>query len=114
MLLQGETLSRSFTMREPHANTELNVDLTEWFKSNQHGKGCPLYSMDLVRDTSDGALTPKEADVFELQGFNLRHVVPSPEEYAGNYSIFIRATTSVELSTYLNLKLTLIDPCDSE
>ena len=51
--------------------------------------------MDLVRDKSNEALTVKESDVFKLQDFNLRYVVPSPEEYAGNYSIFIRATTSV-------------------
>ena len=94
---------------------DLKHNLAEYFKSDLPGKGCQAFSFQLVKDqASAAALSKIESDIFKIKSNFLIYQIPPGAEYAGSYTIFVKATNSIGAIQHARFDLTLINPCSSE
>ena len=112
-LINGDSLEKTFTMREPYGDSDLKVDLSNYVQGNRAGKGCFPATMKLVDDKEGTPISARTKDLLELNLSDLMYTVPQ-RDYAGVYDVFLETTTSNGRHTYLRLKLTIIELCDTE
>ena len=93
-LSSASEIDKPFPLREPYEDADLSVDLTEYLESSRAGKGCDPFLLTLVTP-SEEPLSLMESDVFKLTGYDFTYVVPTTKEYAGDYEIWLKATTTL-------------------
>ena len=118
VLLTGgqPAFKKTITMQEEHSIEVLKIDLSEYFSSDKPGRHCGAMTLSLVGDiVAEKALVGQEAEIFRIEGRkDLVFGIPTTPESAGIHRVFVKATTARNAHNFLEVELTLIDPCAGE